>query len=187
MTLNAREWIGYEPVLRDTALPLQHMVDATVRAQGGYWRAGSAVMRLLEECGEVADAANHCDFTEECADIIIVSTCIANQLDVSLADGYVAIGLHENLEVAQQRDLDHGFAALVSAAGHVARGVNATIGDKPLRPGHPPINLAVVIAQLHQCAAALAPSRTPPIHSVIRTKLATAKVRDSGRFTPLTR
>lgn len=187
MSHNAKEWIGFEPVMRDDALPLQHVVDTTIRAQGGYWRAMSAVARLLEECGEVADAASRCDFTEECADIIIVSTCIANQLNISLAEGYDAIGLPTDLDVPVQRDLDLGFAAMVAAAGHIARGVNATVGDKPLRPGTEPVNLSMAIAQLHHCAAALAPNRTPPLRQVIRAKLELVKVRDAGRFTPLTR
>lgn len=187
MSHSPKEWIGFEPVMRPDALPLQHIVDSTIRAQGGYWRAMSAVARLLEECGEVADAKSHCDFTEECADIIIVSTCIANQLNVSLAEGYDAIGLPVHLDVPVQRDLDLGYCAMVAAAGHVARAVNAAVGDKPMRPGSEPINLSEAIARLHESAAALAPGRTPPIRHVVQAKLELVKVRDAGRFSPLTR
>jgi hypothetical protein len=178
------EWTGNEPKLRADALVLQVDVDATYRALGGYWRPLATVTRLLEECGEVAEADTLDELVDECADVVITATGLATQLNIGLRPYYADSRLPENLTVPVVGFQD-GLVRLVSASGHLARAVNATVGDKPMKPGHQVPCIGGTITAVHAAAAALGNLGGRPFLAAIGEKLAHTRVRDAGRFTGL--
>ena len=177
------EWTGTEPRLRSDALPLQVDVDATYRALGGYWRPLAAVTRLLEECGEVAEAVSVDELVDECGDIVITTAGLATQLNIGLRPYYAVVGIPEHLGVTP-RPRSEGLVDLIAASGHLARAVNAAIGDKPMRIGLEPPCVGRAIAEVHAAAAGLGGIGERPLLAVIGAKLAHCRVRDAGRFTP---
>ena len=178
------EWTGTQPELRADALPLQVDVDATYRALGGYWRPLATVTRLLEECGEVAEAETLDELVDECGDVVITTAGLATQLGIGLRPYYEVAGLPEHLTVPIVT-VQTGLAHLVSASGHLARAVNAAVGDKPMKPGHPIPCIGTAIVEVHTAAAALGNLGGQPFLASIGEKLAHCRLRDAGRFTPV--
>jgi len=176
------EWNGTDPVLDTRALPLQVDVDATFRALGGYWRVLSQTVRLLEECGEVAASQTLDELVDECADVVITTTGIANQLGVGLEPYYQAASLPRDLTVPIIPNFDRGVSQLLIASGHLSRAVNAVAGDKQMRPGQSIPCIGTAITDVHAHAAALGNLAGKPFLAVIGTKLAHTRVRDAGRF-----
>jgi len=178
------EWTGTEPELRADALVLQVDVDATYRALGGYWRPLAVVTRLLEECGEVAEAETLDELVDESADVVITTTGLAPQLNLGLRPYYAEVGLPEHLTVPVT-GFQEGLARLVIASGHLARAVHAAVGDNSMKPGHEPPCVGAAITEVHAAAAALGNLGGRPFLATIGEKLAHCRVRDAGRFTPL--
>lgn len=171
-----------DPVLPPRALPIQHDVDAMIRALGGYWRILAQTTRLLEECGEVAEATTVPQLVDECGDIVIVTTSIANQMGIALGGYYQAVGLPFTLTVPPAKRGADPIPGLFITAGRIARSVNALAGDKPMRAEAVPPDLGLAIAEIHHQAAAIAAVSRTPFLASIGTKLANIRVHDAGRF-----
>ncbi len=90
----------------------QALVDAWVRANGGYWPPLSLLARLTEETGEVAREYNHrfgakkkkasesdVALDDELADVLFIIICMANEQGVDLQAAFERV-----LEKARIRD-----------------------------------------------------------------------------------
>jgi NTP pyrophosphatase (non-canonical NTP hydrolase) len=90
----------------------QALVDAWVRANGGYWPPLSLLARLSEETGEVAREYNHrfgakrkkasereADLANELADVLFIVVCMANEQGIDLEAAFERV-----LEKARVRD-----------------------------------------------------------------------------------
>jgi NTP pyrophosphatase (non-canonical NTP hydrolase) len=155
---------------------LQAQVDAMIRALGGYWRPVNAVARLLEELAELGqqltaeDAVDRrAELAGEFADLWIISTCLANQFTLTLADDHAELA-------------DGGFVRLVEEAGRIARVVNFYDGPKNPRTldGFP--TLAAAIASFHRTLRALAVACGVDLDAAVESKVTAATDRDRGRF-----
>lgn len=106
---------------------LQQKVDATIRSLGGYFRPLSGLARLIEEVGEVGEAlevGDESSLKSELVDVLMISTCLANQYVTDLAQQ------HQQLETTKDQ-AQGSFYRLVHEAGQVARVMNGYEGDKP--------------------------------------------------------
>jgi NTP pyrophosphatase (non-canonical NTP hydrolase) len=78
-------------------------VDSWVRSHGGYWDPFHNLARLTEEVGELARALNQtrgpkpkkpgeaaADVGSELGDVLWITLCLANQLDVDLEAAFAA-------------------------------------------------------------------------------------------------
>jgi NTP pyrophosphatase (non-canonical NTP hydrolase) len=162
---------------------LQAQVHAMIAAIGGYWRPVNAVARLLEELAELgeelttADAEGHCEkLSGEFADLWIISTCLANQFIVILADDR-----GEGAE-AHPDGAGGGFVRLVEEAGRIARVVNYYDGPKNPRSldGFP--TLTAAITSFHRTLRMLAVSHGVDLDAAVESKVADVTERDRGRF-----
>jgi NTP pyrophosphatase (non-canonical NTP hydrolase) len=90
----------------------QALVDAWVRANGGYWPPLSLLARLTEETGEVAREYNHrfgakkkkaseseVALEDELADVLFILVCMANEQGVDLEAAFGRV-----LDKARVRD-----------------------------------------------------------------------------------
>ena len=98
-----------------TVKELQQSVDAWVRESGGgYWKAPSQMLRIMEEVGELARLVNHLhgekpkkasearqNLPEEIGDLLFTLTCLANAEGVDLQTAMEAV-----LEKYRRRDRD---------------------------------------------------------------------------------
>jgi hypothetical protein len=167
------------PTANTVPARLQARVHAMIADLGGYWRPVNAVARLLEELAELgeelylADAADNRDrLAGEFADLWIITTCLASQFTVTLADDpNPATASHAN-----------GFARLVEDAGRIARVVNYYDGPKNPRSldGFP--TLAAAIGTFQRTLRALAASSGVDLHAAVESKVDAAGQRDRGRF-----
>ena len=160
---------------------LQARVHAMIAAIGGYWRPVNAVARLLEELAELGEELTTADavaekLSGELADLWIISTCLANQFLLTLAD--------DRAEAAQthQDGAEGGFVRLVEQAGRIARVVNYYDGPKNPRSldGFP--TLAAAIASFHRTLRTLAVSQGVDLDAAVESKVTAATERDRGRF-----
>jgi hypothetical protein len=103
----------------------QRLVRATMIAAGGYWRPLAAVARLLEELGELVEQLDgpREERSGELADLWIITTALADQFLGEVPEpGAVAEGPATG-------------AALLAAAGPIARVINHYDGPKVPREG----------------------------------------------------
>jgi MazG nucleotide pyrophosphohydrolase domain len=95
----------------------------------------AAVARILEELGEVAEHARKeqqpGELTDACleevADLLIVSTCLANQYSVNLAAEYAVAPL------SSEQGLVPNLIRALTVAGSISRVVNAIEGTESPR------------------------------------------------------
>ena len=159
---------------------LQAKVHAMIQAIGGYWRPVNAVARLLEELGELGEQlvanGDREKLSGEFADVWIISTCLANQFALILAD--------DRAEAAEpHRDgAAGGFACLVEEAGRIARVVNYYDGPKNPRSldGFP--TLTAAIESFQRALRMLAVSHRVDLEAAVESKVTDATERDRGRF-----
>lgn len=176
-----------EDAIRD----VQIAVDRTIRNVGGYWRPLSALARLLEELGELAEMLMSAeppldDLAAELADAMIISTCLANQYRCDLGGEYsesqAEFGQSEQrggIDLARSRFLD-----VVAWSGDIGRVLNSYEGDKPPREGDAPPTLGRALAGFQLAVIQVAESLRVPVWEWIERKLAYALERDSKRFSP---
>jgi NTP pyrophosphatase (non-canonical NTP hydrolase) len=164
-----------------TQAGLQAQVHAMIAAIGGYWRPVNAVARLLEELAELGEELTAADavgekLSGEFADLWIISTCLANQFLLTLAD--------DRAEAAEphQDGAEGGFVRLVEQAGRIARVVNYYDGPKNPRSldGFP--TLTAAIKTFHRTLRTLAISRGVDLDAAVDSKVTAAGERDRGRF-----
>lgn len=164
---------------------LQAQVDAMIRAIGGYWRPVNAVARLLEELAELGEElatedaeGHHGRLAGEFADLWIISTCLANQFTLTLADDRA----DPADRLGRTDGTTGGFVRLVEEAGRIARVVNYYDGPKNPRSldGFP--TLAAAIGSFHRTLRTLAVSRGVDLDAAVESKVADVADRDRGRF-----
>ena len=165
-----------------TRFGLQAQVHAMIAAIGGYWRPVNAVARLLEELAELGEELTTAADTEggkrsgDFADLWIISTCLANQFLLTVAD--------DRAEAAEtlQDGAEGGFVRLVEQAGRIARVVNYYDGPKNPRSldGFP--TLAAAIASFHRTLRTLAVSQGVDLDAAVESKITAATEKDRGRF-----
>ncbi|WP_449403225.1 nucleotide pyrophosphohydrolase [Exiguobacterium artemiae] len=125
---------------------LQQKVDETIRALGGYFRPLSGLARLIEEVGEVGEALETGDelsFQAELVDVLMISTCLANQYVTDLAQQHQQLGTMED-------EGQGSFYRLVHEAGQVARVMNGYEGDKPPKQTEDIIPIGMSLARLQR-------------------------------------
>lgn len=159
----------------------QRQVHAMIQNVGGYWRPVNAVARLLEELGELCELLISADLEtngerlpNEFADLWIISTCLANQFNVTLTD-------HTPTDHCSGNEAA-GIAHLVRHAGRIARIVNYYDGPKSPRSldGFPTLSAAIL--EFQAALQLLAVRNGIDIDAAVLSKIASAEVRDRGRF-----
>lgn len=117
----------------------QSNIDKHIQNLGGYWRSISALARLQEEIGELAELileknSKIDELKEEIADIYIISTCLANQYKNNLEEVYNKIDIPTKTKELQELSSDHSvtdlFFYIQIQAGKIARIINHYDGDK---------------------------------------------------------
>lgn len=155
---------------------IQQRVDQMILHLGGYWRPLSGLARLLEEVGEVGAALRServGELKEELLDVIVISTCLANQYAIEL-------------KTPSKMDVDDStsqlYFRLVEEAGEVARILNAYEGDKKLKPNKAGLSLQSRIEAVQ--SAVLSISETNDIHLIdaLVPLIEEKTSRDFGRF-----
>jgi len=125
---------------------LQRKIDATIRTLGGYFRPLSGLARLMEEIGEVGEALETKDeqlLKDELVDVLMISTCLANQYRARLGS------LHETLATFIDQE-EPSFYRLVHEAGQVARTMNGYEGDKPPKPADEIVPIGLSLARIQR-------------------------------------
>ncbi len=134
---------------------LRRRIRETVLTLGGYWRPLSAIARVLEELGELAellasDTIDNDRVTAELADLFIITTCIADQYCVTANEYARAInGIEPNRQANGPISWSRAFLRLSERAGELGRLVNALEGDKCPKPGEKPSTIATETARVH--------------------------------------
>lgn len=156
----------------------QRHVHEMIQQVGGYWRPIAGVARLLEELGELteqlagAQPATNPRLAEELADLWIITTCTANQFQVSLPAHPTA------LDPAEREPLH----SLVTCAGQLARIVNYYDGPKNPRSVEDWPTLGAAISGVHASLYRLADDYRIRLDEAIDAKIARTARRDVGRF-----
>ncbi|BAC12775.1 hypothetical protein [Oceanobacillus iheyensis HTE831] len=169
----------------------QSNIDEHIQKLGGYWRSISALARLQEEIGELAEIIieenpNVNELKEEIADIYIISTCLANQYLEKLQDVYKKISIPTNTLELQKLNSDHSisnlFFQLQIQAGKIARIINHYDGDKIKKPTEKDRNLGWEVAYLHKYLFLLANHFQFNLFKSIDNVLKKSALRDKNRF-----
>ncbi|TDP92226.1 YqcI/YcgG family protein [Labedaea rhizosphaerae] len=161
----------------------QQRLAATIEQLGGYWPPISAVARLLEEFGELAEvllaeSERHEALSEEMADLWIIAACLANQFCIPLPVARAATVEtdDQNAPVADQ------MQSLLVHAGQIARVVNYYDGSKPPRNTQDWLPLTKALRHFHVRLSQLAAALKVDLESVVDDKLTASERRDRGRF-----
>ena len=163
--------------------PRQQALARAIGHLGGYWPPISAVARLLEELGELAEILTHRQHgdahptDEELADLWIITACLANQFCITLPD--------TRQENRGQRTVETEFSnlsLLLAHAGLIARIVNYYDGPKPPRAPQDWVPLGKAIKLFHDQLNNLAEYYKADLGAAIDLKIARTVVRDRGRF-----
>ena len=161
----------------------QLLVRQTMLDAGGYWRPLAALARLLEELGELSEIldapASEEQLAGELADLWIITTALADQFLAEVA----APGEGGEQRPREDAEQQPSLAALLAAAGPVARVVNHYDGPKVPRAGAPMPSLHDAIAGFQEVLAALARSRGLDLAAAVRVKIGQIRARgDIERF-----
>jgi NTP pyrophosphatase (non-canonical NTP hydrolase) len=111
---------------------LKNNIEKMARRLGGYWPPLSATARVLEELGEVGEYILNKDFHEEFAselsDVLIITTCIANQYCAK----FTISKTHFEKDFSQW-SIEEIYIKLVGDCGELARIINSYEGSKKLK------------------------------------------------------
>lgn len=155
---------------------IQQKIDAMILHLGGYWRPLSGLARLLEEVGEVGGAMRKGtadELKEELLDVLVISTCLANQYAIALQQPEVNEG-----EVTKEQL----YFQIVEEAGEVARILNAYEGDKKLKPNRQGESLQLHIEQLQRAVISLGEQCNFGLFDSLYALIDEKSTRDFGRF-----
>lgn len=171
----------------------QSRVRQTMLDAGGYWRPLAAVARLLEELGELAELlAEPSPATDalggELADLWIITAALADQYLVEVPEPGTGVGGAVTERGSSARaGVDHALAALIAAAGAIARIVNYYDGPKtPRRLAELPA-LATAVPDFHDQLARLAGALGIDLAKAVDAKLEVIHATDMQRFSHETR
>ncbi|WP_240542695.1 MazG nucleotide pyrophosphohydrolase domain-containing protein [Exiguobacterium qingdaonense] len=155
---------------------VQQKVDAMILHLGGYWRPLSGLARLLEEVGELGGALRNAideEIKEELLDVLVISTCLANQYAITLRQP-------EASDSGETRD--QVYFRIVEEAGEVARILNAYEGDKKLKPNREGESLKDHIERLQCAVMSLGASFNMRLFDLLFALIEEKSTRDFGRF-----
>lgn len=167
----------------------QEQVRVTMAAFGGYWRPLAAVARLLEELGELSDElvadGTTADGTgqpgswlgTELADLWIITTALADQYLAEVTEPrHFATVTSGELQPATST------AALLSAAGQIARIINYYDGPKTPRGDSSWMSIGTAVARFHEALSEIAEALGVDLAAAVQAKLLEIPALDSGRF-----
>jgi NTP pyrophosphatase (non-canonical NTP hydrolase) len=182
--------------------PTRERVRATIGQVGGYWRPLAAVVRLLEEIGELAELCEIAPCSDvagpagrstrdaeqlgsELADLWIITTALADQFLGTVAEPDLAGRLPEDGtdQGGGGRAASHELlSGIVAAAGRIARIVNYYDGPKTPRTFEGWIPLSEGVARFHRALADVARAHEVDLAKAVDAKLDAIPALDSGRF-----
>lgn len=163
---------------------LQAQVDRMVSRLGGYWSAPSAMLRVIEELGELGAALRAGDVQEiadEMADLFIITTCLANQYCAVLPERHDVLA-PEAVAALPALGAQDSLAALLEIAGELARRVNAYDGDKPPKASEAHETVEMLVARFHARLMRLGATLHLRITDQIQSKIDACMARDASRF-----
>lgn len=162
----------------------QQKVAEVIDGLGGYWAPSSAVARILEELGELAEVLSTIQggfidhsIAEELADLWIITTCLANQFCIFLPESEQQ-RYGESSSSFEVSDL----SLLLVQAGLIARVVNYYDGPKPPRSLEDWVPLGKAVRLFHAHLFWIADFFKVDLESAIDHKLDESAIRDKGRF-----
>jgi phosphoglycolate phosphatase len=175
-----------KPWLEQSQLPdlglAQQKVDAMVQSLGGYWQATSAFLRLVEEvaeCQEARASGDRSQWSEELADLLIITCCLAGRCDVDLQQ---VVSEQPNLPSACWHNELAWTQSLQQNMGELARTINAVEGEKPAKPGENLVPVAQSLARIAQLVLAQAQCYLLPLQYAFDAKIDKGTKRDKHRF-----
>lgn len=154
---------------------VQQKINTMILHLGGYWRPLSGLARLLEEVGEVGGALRkdaQDELKEELLDVLVISTCLANQYAIALQQPEAEVG-----ETKEKL-----YFQIVEEAGEVARILNAYEGDKKLKRNRQGQSLQHHIEQLQRAVLSLAAIHHLNLFDSLFALIEEKSARDFGRF-----
>lgn len=165
--------------LRERAGSTQELVRATMLRAGGYWRPLAAVARLLEELGELVELlagrdASEREVAHELADLWIITTALADQFLGGIAD--------PRTKPSKGLESPRAVAAIVVAAGEIARVVNYYDGPKTPGSRSEVPSLKEAIPRFHDALSVLAGSLGVDLAKAVGEKIEVIHGRDMERF-----
>ena len=177
----------------DQILTIQSEVDKAVRKVGGYWRPLSALARLQEEIGELAeelirfrnDGSKITLLGGELADLFVITTCIANQYCANLQREYGILGstpFQEKEAELESQDVNTFLYRLLIKAGELSRVLNHLEGDKVAKKGATLPRAAQRIAEFHNILGDFSNHLGISLSDNVQTVLDRSKERDARRF-----
>lgn len=155
---------------------VQQKIDTMILHLGGYWRPLSGLARLLEEVGEVGGAMRKGtadELQEELLDVLVISTCLANQYAITLSQPIVSTRKETRKEL---------YFQIVEEAGEVARILNAYEGDKKLKANRQGESLQLHIEQLQSAVISLGERCDYDLFDSLYALIEDKSKRDFGRF-----
>jgi NTP pyrophosphatase (non-canonical NTP hydrolase) len=182
--------------------PTRERVQATIGQVGGYWRPLAAVVRLLEEIGELAELCEIApgsnvagpsgrstrdaeQLGSELADLWIITAALSDQFlgTVGEPDSHPPSGDGDG-PVSREtgRGARDPLGSLVAAAGPIARIVNYYDGPKTPRNFDGWISLSDAVAEFHRVLADAAHAHDVDLARAVDAKLDAIPALDSGRF-----
>lgn len=175
--------------MKEEIRTLQAETHKTIQSVGGYWHPCAATSRLLEEVGEVNELylsrRNGRALKEEMCDVLVISTCLANQYCIDLEDWikhYEDPTSITGLSYSSKVLTADWIAHLCVLAGQVGRMVNAYEGVKQPKNNEDVKQLGFWISALHSHLIGLANNLGITLLAEAIGILASKGARDRGRF-----
>lgn len=172
-------------ISKEDAELLQRTVAEFIDSVGGYWPPLGGLARVLEELGELAVAVggstSHspslASISEECADLFVITTCLANQYCCSLWDSYRDLQTIDSAPSEASVGLE-----LTAHCGELARTINLYEGEKSLKPDEKITPIGQAVASIHRELISFGLAYGFSLQEVVLNSLIAKKRRDAGRF-----
>lgn len=153
------------------------LVEDHILSVGGYWPPSYGVLRLYEEIMEYSDAARSHDVNgliEEATDILVITTCIANQY---------CLGGHVETE-PDTISLSHQEVHLrfLSLASDLSRRVMEIEGVKRPKDGEKTLPPSVAISEITKTCSTLLNSLGLTAEDAVKAVVERKTLRDAKRF-----
>ena len=163
-------------------LELEHSIDNTINAVGGYWKPEFTFLRMCEELGEITEAIKDNDVAaimEETADMLFVSSCLAMQYEASCVQSYIDSLLKPD-ESISAKELIFQLSALL---GRVSRLVNHAEGPKKVKACEKiDYSIPQILNEIGKLLFQFAKCNDFDLIKSVDSKIAKILVRDRERF-----
>lgn len=174
---------------KEQVVLLRQKIRETVLALGGYWSPLSAIARVLEELGELAEllsseSIDNERIAAELADLFVITTCIADQYCVSIVEHTRALNdcYASGEAAAGDASWPRLFCVLSERAGRLGRLINALEGDKRPKPGERCASVATETAALQATLVGMFRFIDRDLTASVTTVLEMSLERDKARF-----